>query len=234
MCDSCCPLFRLGSTPGNNYPHPINTLMRLFTFILLVFVSPTFVSTAILLITVITTAFISTRIANAEPNPIVARLMNEPLSMLDYGLWRTELELKRYFNSINDIYVAARYDWKKDQIAIEVLLSEIPTSLQELKEKERCKSVMDSIKDYYGVDTNNKNTKKTQLKNSLFGKSFIHNGYASTDISQDELFRKLDDITQVYVSIIKHPQTKLNKTNIDHSNFISCESGLISSKIVFQ
>lgn len=191
--------------------------MRLFSFIL-----SAFLSAAIIPATFIST-FISIKPTHAEPNPIIARLMNEPLSMLDYGLWRTEIELKRYFISMNNIYIAARYNWQEDKIAIEVLLNELPLSLQELKENERCEFVINSIKNYFGGDKN---------KNTLLGKSFIHNGYAGMDISQDELFRKLDNMTHIYVSVIKNskaknPKAKKNGLKIDYSNFLSCNSTLV-------
>ncbi len=145
--------------------------------------------------------------------------------MLDHGLWRTEIELKRYFISMNNIYIAARYDWKKDQIAIEVLLNELPVFLQELKENKRCESVINSIKNYFSAGKN---------KNTLFGKSFIHNGYASMDISQDELFKTLDNMTHIYVSVIKNlnaknPKTKKNGLKIDYLNYLSCNSALVNA-----
>jgi len=160
--------------------------------------------------------------AQAAPSPIVGQLMNEPLSMLDYGLWRTEIELKRYFSNIENIYIAARYNWQKDQIAIDVLINSLPESLLQIKESKRCESVLNSIRDYYGG---------SKTSNTLFGKSFLHNGYAGTDISQKELFRQLDSMTHIYVSVIKKinmpGSVSKQQQKIDYSNFSTCNSALI-------
>jgi len=160
--------------------------------------------------------------AQAAPSPIVAQLMNEPLSMLDYGLWRTEIELKRYFSNIENIYIAARYNWQKDQIAIDVLINSLPDALLQINESKRCESVLSSIRDYYGG---------SKTSNTLFGKSFLHNGYAGMGISQKELFRQLDKMTHIYVSVIKKintPNSALKQQQkIDYSNFSTCNSTLI-------
>jgi len=197
--------------------------MRCFSFNLPAKISSSIMSAFIVVVIAVSTFFISVKQPQAEPNPIIGRLMNEPLSMLDYGLWRTEIELRRYFVSMNNIYIAARYHWKKDRINIEVLINELPIELQEMDEKARCESVIESIQNYYAAKNK---------KNTLFGKSFIHNGYAGIDISQEELFQKLDRMTYINVSVIRNQITRNNGSGvkIDYENFTTCNSPLLKRR----
>lgn len=102
------------------------------------------------------------------------------------------------------------------------MLYEIPESLKELDQKNRCHHVVNSIKDFFGIDTVT-GLPGQDLKNSLLGKSFIHNGYAGSDLSQDELFNHLDMITQIKVSIFSNTNTS--------SSQITCQSTLLGNKI---
>ena len=153
--------------------------------------------------------------------------MNEPLSMLDYGLWRTEIELRRFFIEVDQIFVGTRYDWPNNQILIEVVLSKIPARLEQLTPEKQCKDVVSSIRNYFGVDTN---TGKAASESgyTLLGNSFIHNGFKGSDLGQKSLFEHLDQITLIKVSLIRN--NKLVTDNKPTKNRLNvCQSPLLSN-----
>jgi len=165
-------------------------------------------------------------VSNAEPGPITGRLMNEPLSMLDYGLWRTELELKHFFIDSNKVFVGTRYNWAKDQISIQVILYEAPESLKHLDAEKQCIQVINSIKDFYGIELST-GRPTASMGSTLLGQSFIHNGYAGSDIPQDELFKQLDKMTHIYVTMVQQKSKKRpGKINTDVKN-VSCDAALL-------
>ena len=175
---------------------------------------------------IIVLILMNSRVSFAAPGPITGRLMNEPLSMLDYGLWRTELELKRFFNNIDNIFVGATYNWNKDQILIQVILYETPETLKDLTPDKQCRHVIKSIRDFYGIDTST-GRPAASMENTLLGKSFVHNGFAGSDIPQAELFSQLDKMTYINVSMMQQNNIKDSENKTAHSNAIACSAGLL-------
>ena len=179
---------------------------------------------------IIVLLLMNARVSLAAPGPITGRLMNEPLSMLDYGLWRTELELKHFFNNIENIFVGTTYNWNKDQISIQVILYETPETLKDLAPDKQCRHVINSIKDFYGIDTST-GRPTASMENTLLGKSFVHNGFAGSDIPQTELFSQLDKMTHINVSMMQENNIKDSENITAHTNAISCEAGLLGKEI---
>lgn len=153
--------------------------------------------------------------------------MNEPLSMLDYGLWRTEIELRRYFIEVDQVFISTRYDWSQNRILIDVLLSKIPARLQRLTPEKQCKDVVSSIRNYFGVDTNT-GKPGSELGYTLLGNSFIHNGFKGSDIAQKSLFEHLDQITYIKVSLARSNK-KVTGNTPSKNNLNVCQSPLLTN-----
>lgn len=176
---------------------------------------------------VILLLLLSITIARAEPSPIVSRLMNEPMSMLDYGLWRTELELRQFFREVDRIFISSRYDWKSNRIHLDILLYQIPQSLQKMTPEKQCQEVIDSVQDFFGVDVKT-GKPVAQTKQTLLGKSFTHNGFKGFDISSAEMFSHLDQITQLNISV--NATSPTGSKQHSETRLYSCSRPLVSDQ----
>jgi hypothetical protein len=129
--------------------------------------------------TVLIAFFIFSGICKAEPDSTIKYLMNEPISMLEWGLFRLEQNLKRtsreykanYYQDINRIYIEYMFDNK----------------LQDLhRAKDACKNVFIEIRSAVASPL-------------IFNHSFSHSMHYKFKNEPTDLAEKLMAITEIYV-----------------------------------
>ena len=145
----------------------------------------------------------------AEPGPVVNWLMDEPASLFDIGILRTEITLA----SINS-NTFIRYDWDKNRI---YLHTNFVTAIQETDGKQFCKLLIDRIRTFGGVSGGG--TLPHAFSN--FARNFAHHDYRSAK-TPDDYLRKLDQIIEIKGSV-ETPDTATK-----------CHGPLVSDKVYFE
>jgi hypothetical protein len=157
--------------------------------------------------------------SQAEPTANMQYLMNEPVSMMDWGLLNIDKSiesnggLKKYGNTITS------YDWDKNRILI--IVSSIGASSKE-QAKEWCRDIVSFIRGFLGVDEKNG---KPVFKNnqSFLYRYFTHEGF-KRNAEPKELGKELDNITTIQATIF-----------FDGSSTpVKCEAPLLGTSIMFE
>ena len=139
----------------------------------------------------------------AEPTPAVQYLMNEPVSMLDWGLYRMEEKIKKYFDfpdfpkGGNPWVFEFNYNWDSNRIMISVgIVRELDSPA-----KDQCRNVISAIRGY-ALGNFWEGVKGDPQKNGSFlAKCFSHSGYTKTDIPEG-LLKEIDQIIEIQVAVL--------------------------------
>jgi hypothetical protein len=113
-------------------------------------------------------------IANAEPDVVTKYLMDEPVSMMDFGIFRLDQRVREVMASDHNAIGAARYEWDKNKIILTGFSSDkgIKT-IQDAQNK--CKEMVNSLRFVLGV---NADTGKSIFgTSSMIDQYFSHKGY---------------------------------------------------------
>ena len=185
--------------------------------------------------------FICNGICLAEPSAPVRYLMDEPVSMLEWGMFRLSEALTNdkepTYHCIKQIlkehdlcivapYVRVSYDWDSNRLRIKTLVFEKsqPQEISKEKKKEICKLVIKEHKNYLGV---NFETGKPisplgeAWPDSILESFFTHEGFKSTR-EPENLYKELDNITELIIQYIPVKGKKLH-----------CEAPLLGTDILF-
>jgi len=149
----------------------------------------------IVTITVMTMA-LGGPIACAEPNSVTGYLINEPMSMMDWGIYNLKKRIQdqvfknakksNLTNSLNDfIFVEVYFDIDKNQIIIKVpsLCTMTPKGSKDTvalsieEAKQWSKRVISAIKDNLGVDPKTGRPKWGDDSTFIFSSYFSHQGW---------------------------------------------------------
>lgn len=159
--------------------------------------------------------------ANTEPNTTTRYLMNEPLSMLDFGLYILEKSIERNLTKAEyeKIFVFTNYDWNRNRIVIQVLINDSYNT--ENEGKEVCRSILNEIREQFAI---NHKTGKPRIEKigSTISSYFSHEGYTNNN-EPKEFNLEIANITTIVVDVIL----------TENSKVIHAEGELLSSKIMF-
>ena len=169
-------------------------------------------------------AFAST-IARADPSPEVRRLMNDPVSMLDWGLAElgrtTQEALHSRIQELQfppgQLYVGAAYDWAKNEIQVTVTSSLI----RRPQPKQDCRHSVDWIRENLAPRALNKDPNNPVI---LWADLFKHSGYTNSGKADADLGKHLSKLVVVYAFVFPATTGKL----------VKCSGPLLSESIGFE
>ena len=146
-------------------------------------------------------------ICSAEPSPSVRYLMNEPVTLFDWGIIRLYDYLDEYTehylktNTVRDIYCTVRYDSPRNKIIISMVVTrrapsheDTPSSVR-AESREICKSITQTLRREFLTD------RDTHVRRSSgIYRFFGHIGFRGTEEPLDA-FDEIERITVIEVSV---------------------------------
>ena len=151
--------------------------------------------------------------AHAEPDPIVRWLMNKPVSLFSFGLFRTETFLNERLRDQN-LILGVSYKWERNRIEI-VALDLTPRA----EPQDRCQILIDEIRKNLGI---NPGTGQPYSENTLIDGFLLPIGYSHTDGPNTEETH-IAAITSLVVSTIHERDRKR----------ITCHGDLLSNEAYY-
>lgn len=149
-------------------------------------------------------------ICNAETSPSVRYLMNEPVTLFDWGILRLYEYLDAYTthylktNSVQDIYCTVSYDAPKNKIIISMTVTrqggqdnESPTSVR-TDSMNICKTITLALRREFLTDRD-----RLVRRSSGIYRFFAHIGFKGKDEPMDS-FDEIEKITVINVSVYSH------------------------------
>jgi len=163
---------------------------------------------------------------HAEPDASTKYIMNEPLSLLEWGLYRLEKAYDKQTWSDLDIrsqYTTARYDWSKNTIYFEIVVYPSFESLQKTPAQKVCGSVVHQIKSLFGVESG------YEFMRDYCGiGTYFHPQYWENKNSPKTLDSDIEKITNIQVKVMasKNDQAPFKEA-------ASCSSELLQPEIKY-
>jgi hypothetical protein len=146
-------------------------------------------------------------ICNAEPSPSVRYLMNEPVTLFDWGILRLHDYLDEYTfhylktNSVQDIYSTVSYDARRNKITISMIVTrqaehenESPASVRK-SSRDICKTVTQTLRREFLTDRDTH-----ARRSSGIYRFFGHIGFKGKDEPIDS-FDEIEKVTVINVSV---------------------------------
>lgn len=147
--------------------------------------------------------FASTAQCFAEPSPLVARFMSEPVNLFDLGLYRTDLAMDRAAEALGASMGSAKYSWAKNEIRLVVLyIANQASALCSTNQscKNACEAKLKELGGRFYIPYGNRGEAA-----DLFTGKFTHLGYSVSNFyrgkDSEEAAKMLLDITTIDVGI---------------------------------
>lgn len=161
---------------------------------------------------------------NSEPSKTITHLMDEPVSMFDWGMHKLNKDINGFFTALlhpdyaffkkiynlrdsnmenikkqiefSDFETDVYYDWDKNRIIIHVQLINKNKNLSVATKKAMCQKYTNLIKAHYYTD-NDKKYRKMFGVSSFFG----HTSYAKKNAPAD-LTEHIENITKIKITVL--------------------------------
>ena len=173
--------------------------------------------------------FISVPNVSGEPSKTIQYLMNEPVSMFDWGIYK----LEKYFSNRIDIYsknkknidiafysAEVEYEWENNRIVLFSMIDYKGKKLSIDKEKAYCKEFINYIKNILYA------SKKEKWRKSLgISSYFTHNTFSKSN-KPSQFVNNIENITKIIV-YVKH-------VDEIHANYIKSKSKLLENSIYYR
>lgn len=168
--------------------------------------------------------------AYAEPSRSVIYLMNEPLTLWDYGIDRTSESLKdlMLLPSREKYFASVYYVPESNQLTISAsppfdIKNMTARKSKSVKEaKILCKNMIDGIRYELGVDAMKGTASNPYSKYSALCIHFSHDGFKSPN-EPSNLCNELDSITTIRAYV----------ETTEAANMIRCEGSLVSNNVLY-
>ena len=138
-------------------------------------------------------------IAPAEPSRAVRYLMNEPLTLFEWGILQLETGAKSFAWDGLDLFKQfpnVEYDWEKNQLKVQMAIYPRYRSLQKSTPKEICGDVMRQMKAHFGVAPGWESVRTI----SGVGTYFTHKQFSKPD-APETLAADIERITTLRVDV---------------------------------
>lgn len=171
--------------------------------------------------------FMTVGISKAEPNPTLLYLIETPVSMLDYGIYRLDRflrdESKKLLNAKDEPDIGVNYNFDSNRLEIRFSYFIKTELLKGYDIKEEITWLIRKIKEsYFGYDhKTGKPSKISKPGGSVIRRFFSHQGY-ELEGQPKNLIEELEKITEIYVNVNFRDQSTKGK------------SPLISNKIYWE
>lgn len=156
--------------------------------------------------------------ARSEPDPIAKYLIDEPVSLLDFGIFRLNEAMRQTMASEYRAIGSAIYDWSDNKILLRGFSTAGAIKNNE-DAKMQCKKMIDSVRYLLGVSADT--GESVFGKNSMIHQYFQHRGYKTTSEPED-LADHLVKMVEIQVGVAMTDGTK-----------IECRGPLMSTIIYF-
>jgi len=174
-----------------------------------------------LLILTIIFSFIA-GICNAEPDSTIKYLMDEPLSMLEWGMYRMNKSLDEIYgdkyNIDHDLTNIVRYDWDNNRIIINCIVGLYGRFEEKKQAQAACKNIVRKYRSTFGV---NADTGKPVGFGTLYNLYFSHQGFKSPSMPKN-INKDLNKIVEIRV------QAYIKK------DYLECIAPLLGKDIYFK
>jgi hypothetical protein len=168
--------------------------------------------------------------AQGQPSPTVRYLMNEPLTLFEWGMFRLQngvemmqwdgLDLIRPRPQIANV----EYDWDKNQLMINLTIYPRYRSLQKSTPKKICGEVIHQMKGLFGVLTPDDKL----LRDAMGVGSFFTHKYFRSPAAPQSLAADIERITNLRVDVM----TSVTDTP-PFQQSQSCSSDLLKSEVLY-
>lgn len=161
-----------------------------------------------------------------EPSPTVRYLMDEPVTMFDWGLYRLRRIIDQFqFENLNlhNIHSYITYDWDQNRLRI-VFYVQTKETVDKASSKKICKNITAKISSTFGGEIRDKGLRR----NISIATLFEHRAFENRD-KPDNFMEEIEKITKIEVSVFTR-KTINSPANI---KILSCESPLIGGKPLF-
>ena len=155
-------------------------------------------------------------LATAEPSSAVNYLMDDKVSMFDYGLDKTEAQIKESLREKKWSPMLS-YDWKKNRIIIDVHQFPLTTNKDLAEARLLVDEIFWLIRYEFGLDLTGK--LHPSFKCSSLYLNFTHRGFSKRD-EPTNLGSDLDTITEIRAIVV-----------IEKGKSIKCTGPLVSDEI---
>jgi hypothetical protein len=175
--------------------------------------------------------------AFSEPTSSVKYLMNQPVSMFDWGIDRMEKHLYAVgtkgmltFPDTSNLDVryffapSISYDWDSNRIDVLLVCSDFDRKMDIEKAKRLCRTAIANTKTILGSMEG-----ILLYGDSVSGRWFSHKGYTKTSEPKN-LYKEIDNIILIRADILLKEIT-ISKDKSATS--LKCESPLLSSEVLF-
>jgi hypothetical protein len=161
----------------------------------------------------------------AEPTSNIKYLMNDSVSMLDWGIYKIDKGLEKYLtlDKATSIFQSVGYDWDTNRIEVRVFL--YGASSQE-QAKEWCKIIMSQTRLFFFIDENGK---PVIGDHSNLPKYFYHEGFGNK-LEPEGLNKELDNVTVIIVTTFIAD----GKLVTDATKKVVCQAPLLGTSIMFE
>lgn len=162
--------------------------------------------------------------AYAEPSLSVRYLINEPVSLLDWGTYFLKKDLENSIKQTDSApavrFVDVDYDYEKNMIILQIRYHIKTGELSHVVIKDFCRSLLNTVRLEMYVDPKTGKLQFPTLKQSKVSEYFFHNGYH--DANQPEtLASDIDRITNIDVGVWRG------------NEFVNCKGELMGSDIYY-
>ncbi|TCL09149.1 hypothetical protein BXY66_1194 [Shimia isoporae] len=152
--------------------------------------------------------------ANAGPDETTRHLMNEYVTLLDWGVYRLTNRLDKM--DLGSFWATASYDWDTNQIEIELIQSSKGKNLE--NHKAECRRAIGLVRNNAGYDPDG--NLYQSMKHSIYAGLFSHTGFVNGGITEQhtrlaDLDKKITIGTSTYFSGgVLHCSAKLAGTSV--------------------
>ncbi len=166
----------------------------------------------------------------AEPTLAIKALMDDSVSMLDWGIFKLENMLNSSFLAEKfNISIKVYYVWNSNRLIIYADSSLSQTDQKKMSEqegKEWCKNVVKGIKFSVGIDPNTVGGRGFK-GSSYLSVFFSHVGFSRTDTATEKIAEELDNITEIRVLL-------LSDRLVEDVGILICVAPLRGTRIMFE
>jgi len=163
------------------------------------------------------------QIAQAEPGQSAKFLMNEPTSLLDFGIYKLENHIRSYKDTLRIKHqppdsVFVDYNWDKNRIIIGLSYGEAgKPRIEEIKNE--IQAAINALKGRYGVGADGKLLHKGLY--SGISEYFSHKGYQSKG-RPEGLEKEIDQMVEL--KVVYHIQ--------NYSRYFECSSMFLGDELI--
>jgi hypothetical protein len=164
--------------------------------------------------------------AFADPSPSIRHLMSEPLSMLEWGIYRIERRAALFAWDDLDImkqFCDVQYDWDVNWLRLSCTIYPRFQSLQKTPPKQVCGSIISQIRTHFGIGA----APHLETVRKLFGiGTYFRHQFFTQKTVPESLEHDIEVITFIGVRILvsKNDQPRFQEA-------ASCEGDLLSPEI---